>query len=162
MSLSASYSAIVAHWQGATAFAANRTAYTHMGGPEFDRPPIPSTSTVTSMTRVAVMTALLWCRFDVRIVRGTERQHGVSPTCPTRHNGYVVRSIYYPLGYGFDFVLTRLDLERKIFHRQNLASGVLQFRDCGAPEHIELPDDMAAGWGRVDLDNSFWSTEVVA
>lgn len=161
MSMATAYGAIVTRWTGQTSFGATRRAYTDLGGPPFDRPQIPTPGSVANANRLSVMTALLWCRFDIRPVSGTERQQGVSPTCPTRWVGVVTRSIYYPLGYGFDFVLTRLDLERAIFHRQSLSGGLVQFRDCGAPEHIDLPDDRNAGWGRLDLDNEFWITETV-
>lgn len=161
MSLATAYGAIVTRWTGQTSFGATRRAYTDLGGPPFDRPQIPSAGSVTNANRLSVMTGVMWCRFDIRAIAGSERPQGIDPSCPTRFVGMVTRSIYYPLGYGFDFVLTRLDLERAIFHRQSLSSGLVQFRDCGAPEQIDLPDDRKAGWGRVDLDNEFWLTEVV-
>lgn len=160
MSMATAYGAIVTRWTGQTAFGTNRRAYTDLGGPPFERPTFTAGS-VTNANRKATMTGLMWCRFDIRPISGTERPQGISPDCPSRWVGVVTRSIYYPLGYGFDFLLTRLDLERAIFHRQSLASGVVQFRDCGAPEHVDLPDDRNAGWGRVDLDNEFWMTEAV-
>jgi hypothetical protein len=159
--IATAFEAIVTRWQAQTAIPAARRAFVHLGGKPFDRTALPSPTTITNLNRETVVDDAVWVAFDIRPINGTERQQGISPTCPTRWVGTVTRHVYYPLGYGLKFLLPILDDERAIFHRVSLSNGLVTFRDCAPPESIDFEEDRTAGWGRYDIDNPFWVTEVV-
>lgn len=155
------YGAIVAAWVASCPVAANRRDYAALGGPLFDRPKIPSPGTLTASNRLSVLGGVVWIRLAIDGVPRSARPQGIAPASPQRRIGFVTQHIYYPLGFGLDFALAKVDLARAVFHRQNLSSGLVQFRDAEAPDWIEMPEDVKAGWGRVDCANAYWVTEVV-
>lgn len=162
-SVDTEYTAILTRWHAqlpATLPSARRD-YTLLGGPPFNRPQLPSPGSITTANRTTQLQSAMWIRLDVTGIRSGARPIGIDPTCKSRRVGIATQILYYPLGYGLDWVLPVVDTLRAIFHRQSLSSGLVQFRDAEAPDWVSLPDDMAAGWGRVDLANSYWVTEVV-
>lgn len=156
--IDAAYTAIVTYWRANCPVVTARRCFTDLGGPPFDRPTI---GTITNAGRVAECAALVWIRLGIDGIGASTRPLGIDPACKTRSTGVVTQFVYYPLGYGLDFVLPIVDTARAVFHRQSLASGLVQMRDAWAPEHVELPDDRSGGWGRIDCQNPFWITETV-
>lgn len=152
--------AILTRWIANCPVAASRRDYSALGGKPFDRPQVPSIASITSSNRETVMGGLVWIRLAIDGVPRSARPQGIAPDCPQRRVGIVTQHIYYPLGWGEDFVRTKIDLARAVFHRQSLSSGLIQFRDSDAPDWIEMPEDLRAGWGRVDCATPYWVTEV--
>ena len=133
---------------------------TEIGGPAFTRPTF-NKAAVTNLNRATKLADAVWVRLGIDFVNGSATPQGIAPTSPTRTIGFVRQHIFYPAGFGSDFVLSVVDTSRSIFHRQTLSSGLLQFRDADAPVAIELPEDMSAGWARFDVQTAFWMTETV-
>lgn len=157
-SIDTGFTALVTRWRATCPVAENRRCYTELGGPTFNRPQVGA---ITNATRFAVAQAAVWIQLAIRPIGGTARPQGIAPDCPTRWVGVVTQMVHYPLGFGLDFVLPLIDTARTIFHRQSLSSGLVQCRDAGAPEWVELDTNTLAGWGRYDIDNEFWMTEAV-
>jgi len=162
-SVDTEYTAILTRWhaQLPVTLPAARRCYTDLGGGPFNRPQIPSVASITTGNRTATLQAAMWVRLNVSGIRSGARPLGIDPACKTRRIGIVTQVLYFPLGFGLDWVLPVVDQLRAIFHRQSLSSGLVQFRDAEAPDWVELPDDLAAGWGRVDCANAYWVTETV-
>jgi len=160
-SVATEYGAIVAYWNANCPVVAARRCYTELGGKPFDRPQIPSVGSLTSANRLTVLGAAVWIWLQIDGVPRSARPQGIAPACPQRRIGAITQSIYYPLGFGLDFVLTKVDTARTVFHRVNLSSGLIQCRDTDGPDWISMPEDVAAGWGRVDVTTPYWVTEVV-
>ena len=160
-SVETEYVQIVTLWRANCPVAAARRCFTDLGGPTFDRPQIPSPASITTSNRETKLAGAVWIRLQIDGIAGSAYQMGIDPACKTRRIGSVTQHLYYPLGYGLDFVLPLVDSARAIFHRESLSSGLIQFRDAEAPLMVEIPADTSAGWGRFDLENTYWVSEAI-
>jgi len=152
------YTAIVTHWRANCPVIESRRCYTDLGGPPFNRPQVP---TFTSLTRASVLAGVVWVSLSIIGVRGSARPQGISPTSQGHRLGLVSQSVHFPLGFGLDFVLPIVDDAREVFHRQTLtlSAGHLYFRDSDQPVRGDLPEQAESGWGHFNVVTPYWVRE---
>jgi len=161
------YSAIVARWLTNCPVAEARRCYTQLGGSPFDRPQI-NTSTITNANRLTSLQALVWIQLSIQGFIRSGRQMGIDPNCQSHREAMVSQQVFYPEGFGLDFVLPIVDDCREIFHRVTLSSGLVQFRDSDAPMRVYEEDmrvigprSREAGWGQINVNTPYYVREVV-
>lgn len=155
------WAAIVAYWRTNCPVVEARRCYTAVGGPPFNRPQIPSASSITTGNRLATMSALVWISLGIVGVPRSGRKMGINASSHTERFGLIVQSVYYPTGYGLDFVLPLVDDAREVFHRQTLSSGLIVCRDSDAPFQVAMPPEAEAGWGMFNVTTPYYLREQV-
>jgi hypothetical protein len=160
-SVDAEYTAIVTQWRANCPVVEARRCYTQLGGPPFNRPQISLTA-ITNSNRSATCAALVWVALSITGSPRSGRQICLDPTTGHTHReGNVYQQIFFPDGFGLDFVLPIVDTARGVFHRDSLASGVVRFRDSDAPIRIHTPEFAEAGWGQFNVVTPYYVREVI-
>ena len=155
------YAAIVAYWRTNCPVVEARRCYTHLSGAKFNRPQIPTPEAITTANRFATLQALVWVALQIIGVPRSGRKMGIQTNSHTERLGLISQSVFYPTGYGLDFVTPLLDDAREVFHRVTLSSGLIVCRDSDPPFQVQQPDESAAGWGQFNVTTPYYLREQV-
>jgi len=138
---SAEQDAIYSYWRTNAPVSAALRDESEWNGSAFDPPKVNPSSPSSA----------IWIRFFQRAVQRSGRPFAIGGSAPTYRQGLIYQSIFYPRGFGEQFVAATINAAAALFHRRLLASDPqIQCGDTHPPERIP-PDDESAEWMQVNV-----------
>jgi len=132
--------AIRAAYAAAPPVPAARVDLTDLGGAAFTPPAIPAlTAAMSTAARHAALAGAVWIRLQIVGAPGSRPLH-LGSWSPTVMRGAVNQAIFYPAGFGQQFVESIVAAAQALFHRVDLLGGEIRFRDAEEPVDAEQPE----------------------
>ena len=107
------------------------------------------------------LAGIVWGSLNIIGVPRSGRKMGINTGAHTERLGLITQQIFFPTGFGLDFVLPIVDNAREVFHRQTLSSGLIVCRDTDAPFQVFSPPEAEAGWGQFNVTTPYYLREQV-
>lgn len=155
--------AVRKHYADHTDFADDRINSSLLGGKPFKPPGLPNLTGMNSTERKAALAAVVWVRLEmVAAGRGSARLLVLGADSPTETRGQILRRIFYPDGYGDDFLTPIVDAEMEIFHPSHqLANSAIRFEETEEPESIPADPD-SPKWASIEIATNYFAHRQIA
>lgn len=108
---------------------------TALGGKPFTPPVVPALLGLDAAEKLAALQGAIWIRIAIVGVLGGRPMH-LGAWSKTETQGSVHQQIFYPAGYGEDFVAPVVDAALAVFHRQSYLGADVRFHDSLEPVRL--------------------------
>lgn len=133
--------AIRLHYEANLPVPVDRVDLTSFNGAPFKPPALPAlTASMSPAEKLAALQGAIWIRLQRTVYRSSQQPFHLGANAPTESRGSLDQHLFYPRGYGEDFVGPIVVAAQLVFHRQRLDSAGIRFLDAGEPIEV-VPAD---------------------